>query len=237
MPFNVAEFNAELNSSGFARPSHFEAWILAGPLSSGTNSFSNILSQYGLSDGMRFRIESVNLPGRNLITLDQNYYGPTRALPYRAAQQPVSLSVILSSDMREREVFMKWQDFMVGHYRSTYDGNRYRGMFDSRYYDDGIGTIAIVQYGLPVNGNLLEFAAASFGLGDFVNYLSENAIAHNTIYLEEAYPISVNDIQMSWADDGYARMNVEIRYRYSTETNQTFGDNIQSKLSSINSLL
>jgi hypothetical protein len=114
MPFNIEDFNANLSQGGIASTSHFEAWILGGPGShSNRGSFSNILNRYGLEGGMRFRIESLNLPGRTLTTLDQNYNGPVRKIPYRFTQQPVSFSIILSKDMREREVFMKWQDFHV----------------------------------------------------------------------------------------------------------------------------
>jgi hypothetical protein len=45
-----------------------------------------------------------------------------------------------------------------------------------------------------------------------------------SISLEEAYPISVNDIAMSWGDEGYARLNVEMRYRYATESHTLYSD-------------
>ena len=43
------------------------------------------------------------------------------------------------------------------------------------------------------------------------------------VTLHEAFPISVNDIQMAWSDEGYAKLQVEIRYRYATEFNKNFG--------------
>ena len=67
MPFNIEEFNANISQSGVASTSHFEAWIIGGP-----GAAPRILEKYGLEGGMRFRIESINLPGRNLQTLDQN---------------------------------------------------------------------------------------------------------------------------------------------------------------------
>jgi hypothetical protein len=50
---------------------------------------------------------------------------------------------------------------------------------------------------------------------------SQNEMEIQTeVTLVEAYPISVNDIGMSWGDDGYAKLQVEIKYRYSIENNR-----------------
>ena len=127
MPFNIADFNSEIARSGIASTSQFEAWIIGGPGS--RYGISGILEDIGMSEGMRFRIESVNMPGRQLVTLDQNYYGPVRRIPYRFNNQPVTLSVILSKDMRERETFMKWQDYFVGHYRTNINRSSMVGMW------------------------------------------------------------------------------------------------------------
>lgn len=212
MPFNIAEFNANISRGSIAQTSQFEGWILGGP---GTYSKSGkvqagILNRYGLEEGMRFRIESVNLPGRTLVTTDQNYHGPVRALPYRFNVQNVSLTIILSKDMREREVFMKWQDFFVGHYRTNYNNASVAAPFDTRYYQDGIGRIQVRQYSYPLGDARGNTNGSEYEL-------------QNIITLEEAYPIGVNDIQMSWGDEGYAKLQVEIRYRYATEYNKNFG--------------
>lgn len=211
MPFNIADFNSSIAKSGIASTSHFEAVILGGP-GSYTGVAANVLSQFGLEEGMRFRIESLNLPGRTLTTLDQNYHGPARSMPYRFTQQPVSMTIILSRDMREREVFMRWQDFFVGHYRVNPERTVMRGQFDTKYYQDGIGTIKILQYSIPLDENIDENSESSFN-----NYEIQTEIV-----LEEAYPISVHDIAMSWGDEGYGKLQVEIKYHRSSEINHTF---------------
>ena len=202
MAFNVSEFNSDIAKSSIAHTSHFEGWILGGPgsYSGGSGIPANVLRNSGLTNGMRFRIESLNMPGRTLTTLDQNYHGPTRAIPYRYSQQPVSLSVILSKDMREREVFMRWQDFFVGNSRNNISQQAITSPFDTRYYHDGIGTIKILQYSYTEGSSDFEL--------------------QTEILLNEAYPITVNDIAMSWGDEGYAKLQVEIRYRYSIENNR-----------------
>jgi hypothetical protein len=215
MPFNVADFNSSIAKSGVASTSHFEAMILGGPgsyTSGGGMSTTNVLSYFGLEEGMRFRIESLNMPGRNLTTLDQNYHGPTRAMPYRFTQQPVSMTVILSRDMREREIFMRWQDYFVGHYRANPNRNVMKGQFDTKYYQGGIGTIKILQYSIPLDEKVKSNNDTS----------GNNYTLQTEILLEEAFPMSVHDIAMAWGDEGYGKLQVEIRYHRSTELNHTF---------------
>jgi hypothetical protein len=210
MPFNISNFNAEIAQSGIASPSFFEARILSAP---------SVLAPM-MRSGMAYRIESVNIPGRTLTTLDQNYHGPVRRIPYRFTHQPVTFSVILSRDMREREAFMKWQDFFVGHYRTAQAGLS-RSPFDTQYYNEGIGEIELVQFSYPI---------PSVGKGKSTQEQAKYVESYS-IMLHEAYPVNINDIQMSWGDDGYAKMQVEIQYRYATEKQKTFTSDKEFRLS------
>ena len=212
MPFNIADFNASISRGSIAQTSHFEGWILGGPGSHSRSTIGgNILRNYGLEEGMRFRIESLNMPGRQLVTLDQNYHGPTRSIPYRFTNQPITMTIILSRDMREREVFMKWQDYLVGHYRTNMGRRSTPAPFDTKYYYDGVGTIQIRQYSYPVGDAYGDSAGSEYELQNYINLI-------------EAYPINVNDIQMAWSDEGYAKLQVEIRYHHAVEFNKNFGD-------------
>jgi len=253
MPFNVSNFNSEISKSGIASPSFFEARITNVP-----PAIKPMMSQ-----GMVFRIESVNLPGRTLTTLDQNYHGPVRKIPYRFTHQPVTFSVILSRDMREREAFMKWQDFFVGHYRTTQNALP-NSPFDSQYYDDGVGTIEIIQYSYPITttentlrpkaDKNLEAANRRQNVDDVPQNRGENRyksgissagarsrsvpnkksqgqyVESYKIELIEAYPSNINDISMSWSDDGYAKLSVEIQYRYAIEKHKTFASSLESEI-------
>jgi hypothetical protein len=215
MPFNVADFSSRISDTGIAQTSQFEGYIIGGPGSYSRTGLTptNVLRRFGLDEGMQFRIESLNMPGRTLTTFDQNYHGPARAIPYRFSQQPISFSIILSKDMREREVFMRWQDFLVGHNRSNHERSNVVAPFDTKYYQDGIGTIKIVQYSAPVEG-YGGGIVGSDGEGEYE--------IHTEIMLHEAYPIAVNDIQMAWGDEGYGKLQVEMRYFYTTEINNSF---------------
>jgi len=226
MPFNVAHFNAEIAQSGVANPSFFEARITNAPA----------IIRPMMSQGMAFRIEQVNLPGRTLTTLDQNYHGPVRRIPYRFTNQPVSFTVILSRDMREREAFMKWQDHFIGHSRTNYRGPMV-SEFDSRYYEDGIGEVEIIQYSYPIvpptnqprPKKAPEPPLPGNVLGDTNLRRTQRATEAGQGYIEaynirlvEAYPSNINDIQMAWGDEGYGKLQVEITYRYAVEAQKTF---------------
>jgi hypothetical protein len=213
MPFNIANFNSEIAQSGIAHTGFFEARILKAPL---------ILAPM-MRNGMAFRIESVNLPGRTLQTLDQNYHGPVRRIPYRFSHQPVTFTVILSRDMREREAFMKWQDHFIGHSRTNYNGVM-DSPFDTKYYDDAIGEIDIVQYSHAVSGGSTEGKSGKGGNGKYLETYN--------IRLTEAYPSNVNDIQMSWGDEGYGKLQVEMTYRYAIEAQRTYLNSTQARTDS-----
>ena len=232
MPFNVADFNSQISKSGIASTSHFEGRIVRGP-----RQGLSVLRKYGLdSQGMGFRIESLNMPGRTLTTLDQQYHGPVRSLPYRFTVQPCTMTIILSRDMREREVFMRWQDYLVGHSRVNYLGQNIPGMFDSKYYDEGVGEIQIWQYSQPTPNNLsrqnkpvktnnsLVFDQTPNSDPQTVMKLPPSYMVQNEMRLIEAYPLSVNDIAMSWNDEGYAKLQVEIKYRTVIERNMSYSD-------------
>lgn len=206
MPFVVKDFAAYIARNGIARSSFFECDVVKSPVA------DKFAALGGTQRGLSFRIESANLPGRNLMTFDQNYHGPTRAMVFRQSYQNCTMTVILSEDMREREFFMQWQDYAIGHSRGDRMGGRWANMFDSGYYDDYVGTVVIKQfsYGNPAQGQArtTETPPTPENSNEFLKY---------GVILEEAFPISVNDISMSWADDGYARLQVEMRYWYTRE--------------------
>lgn len=233
MPFNIAEFNANIARTGIGRTNFFEGFIVGGP---GQNLGRNSIIRYGSND-TRFRIESLNLPGRTLVTLDQNYHGPVRQMPYRSTYQPCTMTVILSQDYREREMFMRWQDYMIGHYRTAYNRSDYVAQFDSKYYDDSVGTVVIQCYSNPMPRPATAPLPRTQNVQGQSPVIEPNPIGKTptqskyelqyTIILEEAYPINVNDIALSWGDEGYARLQIEMRYRFAVEQHRTYKDQAQ----------
>ena len=105
------------------------------------------------------------------------------------------MSIIMSEDMREKEYFEVWQNkivntgaFEVGSTQSAFAGGYVQSKFNTNYFDNYLGTITIRQYGSA--GEL------------------------RSIYtLNETYPIIINPVSMSWANDEVARLNVTFAYR------------------------
>jgi hypothetical protein len=79
-------------------------------------------------------------------------------MPYSVIFTPVTLTVILSDNMIEREFFMAWQDCAISRprggksQRTTMGKNFETGPYDSAYYDDIVGTVNIYQF--PENPSL-----------------------------------------------------------------------------------
>lgn len=234
MPFKLTDFTAEMNKGGFAKPSYF---LMAINLPTALK----IPDAIGAARSMQFRVESASLPTRIVLTHDQRYYGPQRRIPYGYAAQDLAFTVILSEDMREREMFMRWQDLALGQSRTTYKGAAVEGIFDAGYYDTAVGgaSVELLTYATTPEGQAKSSTPASIfgeirniasavgfdttqithplGFNIFGN-LQDQPVNHSVkITLIEPYPINVNEVPLSWSDDGYARLNVIMQHRYITE--------------------
>ena len=199
MPFSIKQFNAVVSRTGFGRTNYFEGAILNPP--------SELNDYAAMRRNLPFRIEALNLPGRTLQGFQQTYFGPPREISTRASYNSCNFTVAVSKDFRERELFMRWQDAIIGRYRVG-DRKDYSGMWDTEYYDFCIGTMAINVYSNPIDSGGAQ--------------KPENYETCYTVLLEEAFPISINDMALAWGDEGYARLQVEMRYRFASEKHNRF---------------
>ena len=86
-----------------------------------------------LSNALRFRCESAELPGRSHTTSDQRLYGPVRKIPYNSGFIDTTLTFMCSDRyIEEKRYFDQWQDVIQ-------DPDN----FDIAYYDDLVGNIKI----------------------------------------------------------------------------------------------
>lgn len=184
MTFNVNNLVSSINKTGIAKTSHFEVQI-TGAGDSGTEQ------------GMMARIDTVDLPGRSLMTAEHKFgnYGPINKVPYGGQTYgDLTMSIILSEDMREKEYFEVWQNkivntgaFETGSGQGDFYGYA-QSKFNPKYFDDYLGTVTIRQYG---------------SAGDL-----------RSIYtLNETYPIIINPISMSWSTDEVAKLSVTMAYK------------------------
>lgn len=237
MAFNLREFTAEINKTGFARPSYFMMMITL------PHALVTEFPEFGRS--MQFRVEACALPTRILLSADQRYYGAPRRIPYGFASQDMAMTVILSEDMREREVFMRWQDLAVGNARTRRDGlgSPPVAVFDAGYYKDATdgatvtiktyATSPLLQGGVSSSrtlvGELTEVArSVGFDPSIVTDPLGFNLFGSNSnrqidsayaVDLVEPFPINVAEVPLNWSEDGYARLNVIMQHRYAKEVN------------------
>jgi len=196
--FNVNNLITSLNTTGVAKTSDFEVWIY-GPS--------------GLKQELVVRADTADIPGRNLIVTDHKFtgVGPMNRIPTGQTYTDVSISFLLSEDLREKEYFEQWQEKImntgvnegsVESYKNNadvqtnmleyeydiYNTNYTNSNFRYKYFDSYIGKVEIRQYG---SGGRL-------------------ASIHT---LNEAYPISIAPISMNWGDESAAKLQVTFAYK------------------------
>lgn len=163
------------------RPNFFRAQLFlnGGDLSAAIGS---------ITDTFEFRCEKAELPGRTLATTDDLVGGgPGMKLPYDITYNDTLLSIICSSDMKERIFFEKWMDFIV-----TPGGKQKAGLVN--YYS---------KYAL---GTKLQ-----------VDQLDEAGEVLFTYNLHDVYPIAITPMNATWEETNtYQRFGVTLAYRYHT---------------------
>jgi len=246
--FGLDEFTSELNRNGFARTSYFTVMITP-PIKLFENDRAAV-EVFGRS--MSLRIEQAEMPARAPLSHDQRYYGPRRTIPYGYNSQPITFNIILSEDMRERNFFLRWQDLLLGQSRNNTVGGTFPSQFDVGYYDTATkdASVELKVYATSPKFQTGPAPAASlfdeltgvaqavgfntsvltdpFGLNLFGGGKNRAISASYTVNLIEPYPAEINAIPLSWADDGYGKLQVQFQYRYFTETHRTFPESQDS---------
>lgn len=190
--YNIDQLKSSLNFQGVSYKSDFQVRI---------NSSQNFRNKYRriagvapdfLTAQMLFRIESTEIPGRSVQTMDLKEHGVMRKIGYNAQYTDISMSIICSEDLREKEFFDTWQDIMVGEHRSGGLFARFDNQFNAGYYDDYICNIDIIQFNRQTQNPIYE------------------------VRLVEAYPVQVAPLSVAWNDGEIQRLNVNFAYRYYT---------------------
>jgi len=227
MPFTINEFTSELSKHGVAKASDFSVIVIPPP------QVNN-----GAETWLPLRIESVNMPSRSLMTIEQRYHGPIRYMPYSVIHQPVTITVLCSEDMREREFFMKWQD--ICSMQVNAEGNAFarssrvqsEGKYDSNYYDDTVkpGSMEILQYPGSAGAGDTGLLGSAMGIARAVG-LDPTVITRPLgfdigltpaakppkenlkITLNECYPRTVNEVGLNWSNgEELIKLQVEMMY-------------------------
>jgi hypothetical protein len=184
MTFNVNNLVSSINKTGLAKTSHFEVQITAP-------------GDTVMEETLMSRADSAELPGRSLMTAEHKFsnYGPISKVPYGGQTYTDStITFICSEDLREKEYFEIWQNKIVntGAFETGSGQQDFYGYvqskFNTKYFDDYLGTVVIRQYGSA--GELRSIHT-----------------------LQEAYPIMIAPIGMSWSTDEVIKLGVTFAYK------------------------
>ena len=195
MPFNINNFTAEINDKGFARSDFFEVIFTGFPLKvvaaieESTSPPTNVRTDF-----LSLRAESVTVPQRAITPIEYKDYGAPFKIGATANYVEIDMTFILSSDMRERNFFLAWQDVIAVNHRLQ-SGNARGSSFDLGYFDeykcDGI---------------------------EIIHYEGGKEIAPSYItQLRDAYPLNVGVVTRSWASAEILKQPVTFTYRYFSE--------------------
>lgn len=180
--FKISDFKNAIGK--LVRPNLFHVTLnnytkvkggLAGNLSNIDNTFS-------------FRCEKAELPGRTLATAEDAVGGgPSLKLPYDVTYNDITLSIICSADMAERELFESWMDRIVGR------GGRSNAGLVAYYSDYALGVSLTVEQ---------------------IDEEGKPLIAYT---LKDIYPTALTPMNASWEETNtYQRFGVTLAYRYYT---------------------
>mgnify|MGYP003639332754 FL=1 len=154
--------NSKINSfmstfdKGVARPNLFTVMM---------NPPTGISRQWNQAE-MELRVQSVTMPGKNITTTpNDNAYGPSYEMANGISYaEEISVTYILDSDHRARELFNAWQDMIVD--PSTYDLNYYKDYIGKMTVyqldqNDGVASAVEIQEVYPKSVGPIEFSMES----------------------------------------------------------------------------
>jgi len=180
--FKISDFKTSIGN--LVRPNLFNATLLGYKKIVGglTGTLPDVDPTF------KFRCEKAELPGRTLATSEDAVGGgPSLKLPYDVTYNDITLSIICSSDMKERKFFEEWMDRIIGR------GGRTNAGLVSYYSDYALGVSLKVEQ---------------------LNEAGTTLIAYT---LQDIYPTALTPMNASWDETNtYQRFGVTLAYRYHT---------------------
>lgn len=102
MAGSIADFKSSFRKD-LARTNRFDVFI---PLPFGLFPF------LGETRTLALRCENAQLPGRNLATTPSRIYGVTEEYPYASTFDDISLTFIVTEDMKQKNLFDSWINYI-----------------------------------------------------------------------------------------------------------------------------
>ena len=141
------------------------------------------------SEEMNLLCKDVNLPGRQVITRERTIGLTTRKMAYGYLIDDVSMTFHVMNDYGVKEYFETWQNLAV----------------DQNTYEIGYKK----DYSFDVKINQIKKGTGT-GVTS-TNQLSSDEIIYSCV-LEEAFPTTMNAIQLNNELDGILELNIQLSY-------------------------
>jgi len=186
--FNVSGFTSTIKTLGLANPNKFKVEI-AFPALLGGGGIHPLKQDVSTSQNLSLMCETVSISGRGVQSILDLQYGIRKEIVYNApVYQPITLSFLCSSELKEKKLLDKWNNFIV-------PNDKGKG-FDVAYYKDYVGTITVTL--LDSDGETPTYAQEYIEAypktvnAIELNHSTQNSVARVTADFQYAYwnPIS-----------------------------------------------
>jgi hypothetical protein len=176
MPFNISNFKSNLEDYGYLKNNHFQVSLRPPTVIRGGNNVAN---------QMRFRAESVKVPGISILSADISRYGagPTQKQPYSAQFGENSISILCD---KNGEIWNFWYNWTQAIFQ--FNGNISSvPSYLTDYKDNYSTTTEIIMY--DQEGNPVR-----------------------TIDMFQSFPTSISDVSLNWGSSELIKLNIGMTY-------------------------
>ena len=187
MAANIKTFVTEIANTGTFKTNQF--FVKVGFPKLITDTILNTSDWPNFSDNLMYRIQRVTLPSRQMKPIMQkSVFRELRPIPvgYNSFDD-LTMQILLSTDLRERKVFLEWQNKIFN------EGGV------PAYVDDISGRLEVTTIGSNSIGGEQDPAVAWIDASIHV--------------FEDCWPMMVGDIELSAESSEVAMMNVVWQYR------------------------
>lgn len=171
---------------GFARSNQFLV-VLPGQI-------SGFLGGLLGGNSLNLLCASAELPGKQILTYDRQIGMVNEKMAYGYANPDVSMTFYVMNDYGVVEYFDSWRNFIYN-----------TGTFEAKYKNEYAATVEIHQLRKPIINKNVSLGPINVNIG----------LGGNTVYgvkLLEAFPTSINSIELNNELDGLVQVTVQLSY-------------------------
>lgn len=224
--FSIDNFRSKVNSfGGLQKTNRFYVEVFSPKWTSDT------------MDRLKFLCEAAELPGKTIMTNDAKIYGPSYKVATGTVFNEITLTFLCSNDMREKLQFDLWMNSVQNPrtfnmaYRDEYVGTVSIISLSETPEIQDAAAAAAANAGNPMSlidkipSNVVDLTVDAFkaikrklqGAGTPANESAQSTpeVPAPKVYwvkLVDAFPVAVAPVPLSWADDGFMRIQVTFAY-------------------------